>query len=143
MNGLQQYICPDCGHVGADNEDVRQPPLCHMCNYKVRMRKSHNSKMLPKEFRVRDLVRYSEDGKWKLSGIITELIGDDAIVDTLIGPAYMIPLVDLEIMLKPKGIITIESPIPEESVKRIRELFYQSISESDLKFKTPIIGKKD
>lgn len=141
MNGLQQCVCPDCGHVGADSDNVVRSPLCHICDYKVRMRKSHNSKMLPSEFRVRDLVRYSEDGKWKLSGIITELIGDDAIVDTLIGPAYMIPLKDLEIMLKPKGVFTIESPISKESVKRIRELFYQSISETDLKFKTPIIKK--
>ena len=38
---LQQYVCPECEHVGAHNPSSR-PPFCHRCDFKVVMVKSNN-----------------------------------------------------------------------------------------------------
>ena len=42
---MQQYTCPECGHVGASSIDLSIPPLCDKCDYSVIMEKSHNGKI--------------------------------------------------------------------------------------------------
>ena len=44
-NDMQRYICPECGHGGAHWKDS-PAPLCHICDYKVTMKKAHNNRIL-------------------------------------------------------------------------------------------------
>ncbi len=49
MSDMQQYTCPQCYTVGAHGKDS-PAPLCHRCDYKVTMMKSHNGTIIDKEF---------------------------------------------------------------------------------------------
>ena len=42
---MQQYTCPECSQGGAHWADS-PAPLCHKCDYKVTMKKSHNGKII-------------------------------------------------------------------------------------------------
>ncbi len=45
MGNNQAYTCPDCGAGGAHPRDL-PAPLCHKCDYKIKMKPSHNGKIL-------------------------------------------------------------------------------------------------
>lgn len=50
-NKLQQYTCPECKMIGASS--VGSPaPLCHICDYKVVMKKSRNGKIITEYYDV-------------------------------------------------------------------------------------------
>lgn len=41
---IRQFTCPSCKIIGAG--DPAHLPLCHICNYKVKMLPSHNGEIL-------------------------------------------------------------------------------------------------
>jgi len=45
LEGYQSYTCPVCGRGGASPKEA-DVPLCHICDYKVTMKPSHNGKIL-------------------------------------------------------------------------------------------------
>lgn len=45
MSNYQQYRCPDCGAGGGHPKELKAP-LCHVCEYKVTMKKSCNGKII-------------------------------------------------------------------------------------------------
>jgi hypothetical protein len=42
---LRQFTCPKCGGIGAGSPLIL--PLCHKCDYKVKMLPSHNGVIVP------------------------------------------------------------------------------------------------
>jgi hypothetical protein len=43
MKDIQQYTCPKCGMVGANS--IQCNPLCHVCNFKIKMLPSKNGRI--------------------------------------------------------------------------------------------------
>jgi len=67
-----------------------------------------------------DKVSYLENGKWKFSGIIVDLIGDKAVVDTIVSGCYSIPIELLEPMSTANGILTLKNEVDDETLEKFK-----------------------
>lgn len=54
-----QYTCPECGAIGASN----YIPLCHICDYDVEMKPSHNGKILIQEKETKPVAKACKNYK--------------------------------------------------------------------------------
>jgi len=81
-------------------------------------------------YNIMDKVRYSEDGKWVLSGVVQEFVGEEhVVIDTLIYGAYKVPLSGVTFMPAPKGIFTIGGEIPQKDLEEFRRMWHEATGE--------------
>ncbi len=85
-----------------------------------------------------DKVRYSEKGKWKFSGIIFDIVGEYALVETFIYGQYKIKIALLEPMPEAKGLIQVKGRIPEKQMRELRAQWDAQLDKSQ-SFRCPIL----
>ena len=72
-NELQQWTCPKCKHVGADNKGI-PAPLCDKCDFEVRMKRSHNGVIMA---HVKVKVKINLDIEFNVEQPLPHYLGGD------------------------------------------------------------------